>query len=187
MAPDAGSFIVSSSSKYTSGAPIAGVLKILCHYYNSGGFSLEATEHTTGETSFEISLEDDLQFSESSHNIYLECNAVYIDDLTQKTANAPVVSSIIHKNMYDILYSSNQNNIKPGLPFKFSLSVVKFDGTPGNQAARRKRDISDDIAVNFVFVNSSVGLVYKLDNMGNVKITIDVPENTTTMEINVSI
>ena len=185
VAPDAGSFVVSSSSKYTSGASIAGVLTIHCEFYNDGNFYLEATEHTTGETSFEINLKNDLLVTDSSFDIDLTCGATYIDDFTRKTAKAATVTAIIHKFKYRIEYDSKQNNIKPGLPFEFTLNVLKFDGSPANQDPRRKRDIQE-VAVSITFGDSESETHYPLDSMGHAQVTVDVPENASNLRITVS-
>lgn len=176
IAIDAGNFPITASALYTSSRkPAVGKFKLSCtFYYNGSDHSFEKSASTTGNSTFDISISKDLKVTTAPWDLFLWFTVEFTDDLTKKTATDSKLVSI-HINKYTIEMFSQQNGYFEGMPYSYTLTVKRIDGSRiGLETKYEDRKI---------IVNK---VAYYLNEKSEVDIYIKAaPQNLTYFEIKV--
>lgn len=118
-----------------------------------------------------------MKLEDVSYDTAIAIEVEFVDTLTAQLASASTQISILQfRNK--ILFSGD-SSFKPGLPYVFELTVVKFDGSP---APRKSKILVQTITDERKSQNQTLSL----DGSGKVDVEVAIPANATDLQILVS-
>lgn len=112
-----------------------------------------------------------------TYDTSLSIEVDFVDTLTAQLASASTEISILQfRNK--ILFSGD-SSFKPGLPYAFELTVVKFDGSPAPQKSKI-------LVQTIIDEQTPQNQTLSLDGSGKVDVEVAIPTNATALQILVS-
>jgi len=127
---------------------------------------------TSGSASFDAHIEDDLRVQLGQYASF-QASLVFEDPLTGNKVKAEKWFSVTPYT-YNI-FTISDSTIVPGTPFKFTITMKKYDGSPAPSGTR-----VDVVPENISTIPSQI-LIIGAD--GTVSSSVDVPADTTYLSL----
>jgi CD109 antigen len=186
-----GKMVVQVVAKYTYGKPVKGLATVKAD--NLYGFSSNRPNSfyrkvvpINEKAIVEFDIERDFGKRQTSGNVDVNIEASVTDELTGTVFTGKGTIKLydddgnIDSN-YELRVSDYDTNFKPGLPYTFTITASRLDGSPVIDAV-------NPVNVNAFFGwndNASRPLLYKLDNSGKVEVTLTAPLSAEVLDFEV--
>lgn len=167
-------FPVTVEVAYTFGSGASGSATVKFTKYGNSVFE-KVLPIESGSGTFEVNIVEDLKVNAGNFD-YFEVQLTFEDPLTEtKVTDTKYVN--IQPYVYNILTESDLF-IKPGSPFKFTVSVVRFNGKPAPAGTKIQVDPIDSpgIPSQTLIVNEN----------GKVESSVNIPTTATNVQLKIS-
>lgn len=178
-------------SKYTYGKPVKGEATISVFPKFYGGYQPFVTELITrkvveldGKASVEFHIQDELNFKED-YQREITIEAVVEEALTGRKQNT-TTSMTLYKTKYELFFTTDANAYKPGLPIEALIKVAYHDGSPvtdKNNEVEVFESYRPTYEYSATTMTPSTSRKVLLDNNGMARITLQIPQNTTVIDV----
>lgn len=178
-------------SKYTYGKGVKGeaTISVFPKFYGAyqpfvSSLITRKVVEIDGKASVEFNIRDELGFKED-YQREITIEAVVEEALTGRKQNT-TTSMTLHKNKYNLEFTTESQKYKPGLPVEATIKVAYHDGTPvtdKNNEVEIFETYRETYEYSATTMTPSASKKVKLDSNGMARITLNVPENTTIIDV----
>lgn len=151
---------------YTFGGDASGNATVTIQKYGQNVFK-RTVVITSGSATFDVDIVKDLGIQAGGYN-YFQANLVFEDPLTGNKITDEK-SFLVSPYAYTI-YPKSDSSIKPGTPFKFTIALKKFDGSPAPKGTKVKVTSQNPTSI------PSQTLLIGTD--GSVSSSVNIPKGT---------